>query len=120
MNISVYVDKRRPRKDGSFGVYLRFKGRGCPPYLIHTGVSCRYAPVGMVFPSTEPNGVAKGIRVMELYSKCVEFDYRNSDVIAQALGHSTPYMTTDIYVNRRLRKIDEANRRVIDYFKSGV
>lgn len=41
------------------------------------------------------------------------------DVIAQALGHSTPYMTTDIYVNRRLRKIDEANRRVIDYFKSG-
>ena len=80
MNISVYVDKRRPRKDGSFGVYLRFKGRGCPPYLIHTGVSCRYAPVGMVFPSTEPNGVAKGIRVMDLYSKCVEFDYRNSDV----------------------------------------
>mgnify|MGYP007056157313 FL=1 len=28
-------------------------------------------------------------------------------------------MTTDIYVNRRLRKIDEANRRVIDYFKNG-
>lgn len=39
------------------------------------------------------------------------------DVIAQALGHSTPYTTTDIYVNRRLRKIDEANRRVIDYIK---
>lgn len=37
------------------------------------------------------------------------------DVIAQALGHATPYSTTDIYVNRRLKKIDEANRRVIDY-----
>ena len=37
------------------------------------------------------------------------------DVIGQALGHSTPYTTTDIYVNRRLRKIDEANRCVIDY-----
>lgn len=37
------------------------------------------------------------------------------DTIAQALGHSTPYSTTDIYVNRRLKKIDEANRKVIDY-----
>ena len=37
------------------------------------------------------------------------------DVIAQALGHATPYSTTDIYVNRRLKKIDEANRNVINY-----
>ena len=40
------------------------------------------------------------------------------DVIAQALGHATPYTTTDIYVNRRLRKIDEANRRVIDFLET--
>lgn len=39
------------------------------------------------------------------------------DTIAQALGHSTPYTTTDIYVNRRLKKIDEANRKVIDFIK---
>ncbi len=39
------------------------------------------------------------------------------DVIAQALGHANPYATTDIYVNRRLKKIDEANRRVLDYIK---
>ena len=37
------------------------------------------------------------------------------DTIAQALGHATPYTTTDIYVNRRLKKIDEANRKVIDF-----
>lgn len=37
------------------------------------------------------------------------------DVISQALGHSTPYTTTDVYVNRRLKKIDEANRTVIDF-----
>ena len=87
MNISVYVDKRRPRKDGSLGVYLRFKERGCSPFLLHTGVCCWQVPVGMVFPSSEPNGVAKGMRVMELYSKCVEFDYRNggmSDVRKRA------------------------------------
>ena len=40
------------------------------------------------------------------------------DVIAQALGHSTPYTTTDIYVNRRLKKIDEANRKIIDYLNN--
>lgn len=39
------------------------------------------------------------------------------DVIAQALGHASPYSTTDIYVNRRLKKIDEANRKVIDFIK---
>lgn len=42
------------------------------------------------------------------------------DVIAQALGHATPYSTTDIYVNRRLKKIDEANRRVIDFLECKV
>lgn len=41
------------------------------------------------------------------------------DVIAQALGHATPYATTDIYVNRRLKKIDEANRKVMDYLLGG-
>lgn len=39
------------------------------------------------------------------------------DVIAQALGHASPYSTTDIYVNRRLKKIDEANRKVLDFIK---
>jgi integrase len=39
------------------------------------------------------------------------------DTIAQALGHSTPYSTTDIYVNRRLKKIDIANRQIIDFIK---
>ena len=37
------------------------------------------------------------------------------DVIAQALGHASPYSTTDIYVNRRLKKIDEANRLILDF-----
>lgn len=40
------------------------------------------------------------------------------DTIAQALGHATPYTTTDIYVNRRLKKIDEANRKVIDFINT--
>lgn len=42
------------------------------------------------------------------------------DTIAQALGHSTPYTTTDIYINRRLKKIDEANRKVIDYLNQSA
>ena len=37
------------------------------------------------------------------------------DVIALALGHTPRNATTDIYIRRDLRKVDEANRRVIDY-----
>lgn len=37
------------------------------------------------------------------------------DVIALALGHSRRTVT-DVYIRRNLAKVDDANRRVIDYF----
>lgn len=37
------------------------------------------------------------------------------DTIALALGHSCANKTTDIYIRRNMRKIDEANRKVLDY-----
>lgn len=40
-------------------------------------------------------------------------------VIAEALGHSSPYTTTTIYINRNRKKVDEANRRVLDWVLYG-
>lgn len=40
------------------------------------------------------------------------------DIISQALGHSMGNRTTLIYVKPDQAKVDEANRKVIDYFKS--
>lgn len=37
------------------------------------------------------------------------------DVIGQALGHSPVSRVTDVYIRRSEKKIDEANRKVIDY-----
>ena len=38
------------------------------------------------------------------------------DVVGHALGHSLPmFSVTEIYINRNQRKVDEANRKVIDY-----
>lgn len=37
------------------------------------------------------------------------------DVISQALGHADGNRTTLIYIKRDQKKIDEANRKVIDY-----
>lgn len=37
------------------------------------------------------------------------------DTIALALGHTPSNATTDIYIRRDLKKVDEANRKVIDY-----
>lgn len=39
----------------------------------------------------------------------------SKDVISMALGHSFGVATTDIYINYDNDKIDEANRKVIDY-----
>lgn len=41
------------------------------------------------------------------------------DVISQALGHAARNSTTSIYIERNIRKVDEANRRVIDWVLYG-
>lgn len=41
------------------------------------------------------------------------------DTIAMALGHSAPNATTSIYIEREKKKIDAANRKVIDYLLGG-
>ena len=41
------------------------------------------------------------------------------DTISQALGHASRNSTTAIYIERDLRKVDEANRRVIDWVLYG-
>lgn len=40
----------------------------------------------------------------------------SSDIIALALGHSNINKTTFIYIKPDISKVDEANRKVIDYF----
>lgn len=39
----------------------------------------------------------------------------SKDVISLALGHSNGVKVTDIYIKYDLSKVDEANRKVIDY-----
>lgn len=41
-------------------------------------------------------------------------------VIGQALGHTSAYTTTDIYIRRNERKVDEANRLIIDRVLYGL
>lgn len=41
------------------------------------------------------------------------------DVISQALGHSPTNTTTEIYIRRDPKKVDAANRRVLDYVLYG-
>ncbi len=41
------------------------------------------------------------------------------DIIAQALGHSDGHDVTNIYIREDVRKVDEANRRVLDWVLYG-
>lgn len=43
----------------------------------------------------------------------------SKDIIAQALGHSDGHDTTNIYINEDLSKVDEANRKVLDWVLYG-
>lgn len=43
----------------------------------------------------------------------------SKDIIAQALGHSDGHDTTNIYIKEDIRKVDEANRRVLDWVLYG-
>ena len=38
------------------------------------------------------------------------------DVISEALGHEYGSSTTSIYINFNREKVDQANRKVIDFF----
>lgn len=42
------------------------------------------------------------------------------ETIAYAMGHSMGFTTTEIYVNYSQRKIDEANRKVIDFLNADL
>lgn len=39
----------------------------------------------------------------------------SEDIIGQALGHASSHTTTSIYINRSVKLIDQANRKVLDY-----
>ena len=43
----------------------------------------------------------------------------SKDIIAQALGHSDGHDTTNIYINEDLSKVDEANRKVLEWVLYG-
>lgn len=38
-----------------------------------------------------------------------------TDTIADCLGHKSAHRITEIYIKKDLNKVDEANRKVIDY-----
>lgn len=42
------------------------------------------------------------------------------DTIAMSLGHSMGNKTTAIYINRNRKKVDDANRKIIDFLKKDV
>ena len=45
--------------------------------------------------------------------------FNSEDMISQALGHAARNSTTAVYIQRDTKKVDEANRRVIDWVLYG-
>ena len=45
--------------------------------------------------------------------------FNSEDMISQTLGHAARNSTTAVYIQRDTKKVDDANRRVIDYVLYG-
>lgn len=94
MKISVYVDSRRTDKSGRKQILIRcYQSKEQVDY-ISTGIKCVHQPDGFVFPKEEPNGKVKGLRLMEIFTKCEEFLYRNPRMPRQKLKDSLKEIIT--------------------------
>ena len=79
MKVSVYADKRRITADGKMPVRLRFQPRGGTAFMVSTGIECTIEPVNCMFPSSEPNHTAKTFRLMQLFTACQDYIFKNPD-----------------------------------------
>jgi len=93
MKLSIFTDKRRVNKDGTYNIYIRCAEDG-KKFLIHTGMSCLKEPDKYTFSSDEPNGNAKSARLMSLYSKCEEFLYHNQGASMESVKESLTVIVT--------------------------
>lgn len=91
-------------------------GKALKDKLYHTGISLTEIAARL---NMTPQGLNTIFHVGDIKTGFVEricdvLDIPN-DTISLALGHSARNATTDIYIRRNLQKVDDANRRVLDF-----
>jgi len=84
MEISIYIDGRKPKKNGDMPVKIALR-RANKTVFIHTGVYTKYKFQGFTFPASEVGAKAKTAWLAKCYDSINELCYRNAALSLQAI-----------------------------------
>lgn len=73
MRIHLLVDKQVVHDDLTHDLYFNITADDGRRFRVKTDIRCEQKPVGLLFPRTERNSVAKSARLRDLYDQIEEF-----------------------------------------------
>ena len=83
MRIHLIVDRQVVHEDGTHDLYFNLTSDDGKRFRVKTDIRCEQKPVGLLFPRTERNSVAKSARLRDLYDQIEAYALQN------------PYMRAD-------------------------
>lgn len=93
MEITVYVDGRRPRKNGDMPVKIVVR-RNNQTLVLNTGLMTAKKFKGTIFPASEKAAKAKTATLTRYYNEICDYAYRNPDVSFDSMRE---YVTFNIF-----------------------
>ena len=85
MRIHLIVDKQVVHEDGTHDLYFNITADDGKRFRVKTDIRCEQKPVGLLFPRTERNSVAKSSRLRYLYDQIEAYALQNPHMRADKL-----------------------------------
>ena len=85
MRIHLLVDKQVVHEDGTHDLYFNITADDGKRFRVKTDIRCEQKPVGLLFPRTERNSVAKSSRLRYLYDQIEAYALQNPHMRADKL-----------------------------------
>ena len=85
MRIHLLIDKQVVHDDGTHDLYFNITADDGRRFRVKTDIRCEQKPVGLLFPRTERNSVAKSARLRDLYDQIEAYALQNPHMRADRL-----------------------------------
>ena len=85
MRIHLLIDKQVVHEDGTHDLYFNITADDGRRFRVKTDIRCEQKPVGLLFPRTERNSVAKSARLRDLYDQIEAYALQNPHMRADRL-----------------------------------
>lgn len=85
MRIHLLIDKQVVHEDGTHDLYFNITSDDGKRFRVKTDIRCEQKPVGLLFPRTERNSVAKSARLRDMYDQIEAYALQNPHMRADRL-----------------------------------